>query len=705
MQSSQGASIAGQSTSLFSSHCKYSAICNTARILTREEPMPYPFDHILPSLQSFGLWTYWIIGIFAMLEAIVLTGIIVPGTLVVIAGGMLAQRGTVDIVDLVWFVAAGAAIGGEVSFHFGRLAAGGMRGISVFRRSTHAHRATALLDRYDGAAIFAGRFFGPHAAFVPFSAALGGMPHRRFAIWNLASAIPYAAILQVGGYIMGRIIGTLGAAAPRMLAFAGLALFVLGFLWLIAARIRHAMPMLAQIAASVGQGVSQNGIFRSLITRHPRIARFLTARFGTERFLGLTLTVLSALLIYIIGVWADSIFDFLGTQAAVTSDTRIANILYAMRDPQLIAMFGWVTQVGGRHGVIAMLIGVSAALLVLRRYDLFTGLWIAAVGNQLTVTLLKALFARPRSDLGYYVETSGSFPSGHAAAAVAVWALLFYLAWRMRVMSALVACFGAVTLVFLIGLSRIYLVEHYLSDVLNGYLVGAIWLILAVAFCEWRRPSVRQASTKAQGWASTAIVITALMMTGYLAFSTANMLKETPEPTLQIAQNPATLLTTKDIATTTETLTGDARQPLNLIVTVPDTTLLTTAIQDAGWVEAPRPSILKLASAFIDDWTGQELPMPLVIPTFWGEQPSKLAFALARSDLPDDTRLHARFWDSRYRTVEGDVILVGTLTREDPLEWAVSDNAATQAPANANAALDQLADQLRANDLQVTTLP
>ncbi|UTH47624.1 hypothetical protein KBW81_13015 [Loktanella salsilacus] len=55
------------------------------------------------------------------------------------------------------------------------------------------------------------------------------------------------------------------------------------------------------------------------------------------------------------------------------------------------------------------------ALLALRRYDLLGGLWIAAVGNQLTVTLLKSFFDRPRSDLGYFVETSGSFPSGHAA--------------------------------------------------------------------------------------------------------------------------------------------------------------------------------------------------------------------------------------------------------------------------------------------------
>jgi undecaprenyl-diphosphatase len=36
------------------------------------------------------------------------------------------------------------------------------------------------------------------------------------------------------------------------------------------------------------------------------------------------------------------------------------------------------------------------------------------------------------------------------------------------------------------GLSRLYLLEHYLSDVLSGYLVGAVWLVLAICVTEWR---------------------------------------------------------------------------------------------------------------------------------------------------------------------------------------------------------------------------
>lgn len=667
----------------------------------RKAPMPYPLDQLLPSAQSFSLWIYWILGAFALLEAVVLTSIIIPGTLAVIVGGMLVQRGIIGFVDLFWFVAIGAIIGGEVSFRIGRLTSSGLSGMSAFRNSHYAQRATASLQRFHGPALAFGRFTGPHAAFMPFAAGMSQMPHRGFMIWNLLGAIPYALAFPAFGYLAGRIIATLGAAAPRPVAFAVMAIAVLGFLWLIVIRSRNALPLLAQIASSLGSWISQNRLLRAFVRRHPALARFLAARFGTERFLGLTLTVLTALLIYVMAAWADSVFDFLGAQSGISSDTRIANILYSMRDPQLVAFFGWVTQIGGRHGVITMLVGISAALLILRRYDLLAGLWIAAVGNQLTVTLLKAIFARPRSELGYYVETSGSFPSGHAAAAVAVWAMLFYLFWRLRALPAIIAGFGAVTMVFLIGLSRVYLVEHYLSDVINGYLVGAVWLVLGVAFCEWRRAG-RLPPAAQYRWAATGSILTAIAVTGYLAVATANPLNTAPEPALQVTNQPDELLNDAPFPTTTETLTGEARQSLNLIVTAEDAAALKTAMQGAGWLDAPRPDLFTLAGAFVANWTGRPLPSPLVIPTFWGERPNLLAFALP-NDAPDSTRLHARFWDSRYRSKDGQIVFIGTLTPEDPLDWAVSDDA-TAAP-DAEEALHQFAAKLRGTGLDPVIQP
>lgn len=667
--------------------------------------MPHSLDQILPSLQSLGLWTYWIIALFSMLEAIVLTGIIAPGTLVVIAGGMLAQRGAVDFFDLAWFVAAGAVLGGEISFRLGRLATDGLSRRTAFAESGYARRAASLLRRRGGFAMVIGRFLGPLSAFVPFSAAMAGMAQRKFRIWNIVSAVPYALILPGFGYFFGRAVGAMGAAAPRVLAFGAAALAVLMLLWFVTRRIHRGVRLLRVIGGSVAAGLSRKPWVQAGIARHPRLSGFLAARFGTGRFRGLTATILVVLFVYIAGAWADSVFDFLGSSDVASADTRVANILYAMRDARLAAVFGWITDVGGRNGVVPMLAGASAALLILRRFDLVAGLWIAAIGNQVTVTVLKGFFARPRSDLGYFVETSGSFPSGHAAGSVAVWAMLFYLAWRMRMMSAGAAAIWAVTLAFLIGLSRVYLIEHYLSDVLNGYLVGGLWLILGIAFCECRRRAAHAPATGPRTWTALGGVGAAMAGVVVLTLNSANPLNPAVDPTLRATERPGMLLATEGLPATTETLVGDPRQRVNLIVMSTDAAALTAAMQAAGWTPAPRPSIARLAAAVVDDWAGRTLPDPLVIPTFWSERPSALGFSLPAETGSGDNRLHVRFWDSRYRTSAGEVVFVGTLTQEPPLEWAVSDHRAAYSGPSVDAALDQLAADLRAAKTGVAIPP
>ena len=78
--------------------------------------MPHTLDQILPSLQALGGLAYWLIGLAAGLEAYFVTGVMVPGSLVVDAGGILVQRGLLDFFDLVWFAAIGSVIGSTLSY-------------------------------------------------------------------------------------------------------------------------------------------------------------------------------------------------------------------------------------------------------------------------------------------------------------------------------------------------------------------------------------------------------------------------------------------------------------------------------------------------------------------------------------------------------------------------------------------------------------
>ncbi|WP_299844748.1 bifunctional DedA family/phosphatase PAP2 family protein [uncultured Jannaschia sp.] len=658
--------------------------------------MLHLFDQILPSLQSMGVWTYWIVALFAMVEAIVFAGVLVPGAVAVIAGGALAQRGLIDFFDLAWFVGIGTILGGTVSFQLGRLAGRSLSGHSRATSSPQVARARDLLDRWGGFAMVPGRFLGPLPAFVPFAAAMAGMEFRRFMLWNALSAVPYALVLPAIGFFGGGLVGRLGAAAPRILAFALGALAVLAVLWFVVLRARRMLPHLADLIRAVRDGLTATPTWRGFVERHPVATRRVAARFDPSRFSGFTATALVAVFAYLLAAWLDSVFDFVGDPGVAQGDLRFANLLYAMRNDRLIAMFGWITAIGSSTVILVPALPVSAILLLLRRLGLLAGLWISILGNAAMVTLLKALFARPRSDLGYFVETLGSFPSGHAAGAVAAWGMLWFVAWRLRATGATVALLGAVTTAFLIGLSRIYLIEHYVSDVLNGYLVGGLWLVIGIAVAERLHglglPRVPVPAGRQR------IAVTVLAVAAVCAIGIATTQKDALSPPPPVIASQAA----KPAGTGTETLLGAPRGRVILHVEAADTAALVAAMRGAGWTEAARPGPVSLLRAAWSDWTGGSPPDPLIVPIFHASRPNDLAFAAPDEAGPDGRRLHARFWKVGAGS-PGNATYVASAIREDPVGW-LEDAARQRALAPSDPAVRTLMARLRAAGLDAGAL-
>jgi undecaprenyl-diphosphatase len=128
---------------------------------------------------------------------------------------------------------------------------------------------------------------------------------------------------------------------------------------------------------------------------------------------------------------------------------------------------------------------VMAACLVLlvvfgwqRRWGAAILLVVVTGGAQVLNDVLKELFhrTRPAPVAGFIDAQQFSFPSGHAMVSAAFYFFLAYLVWRLvhgHWRGLLVA--GLLLLVALIGLARLYLGVHYLSDVIAGYIVGFLW--------------------------------------------------------------------------------------------------------------------------------------------------------------------------------------------------------------------------------------
>ena len=106
-----------------------------------------------------------------------------------------------------------------------------------------------------------------------------------------------------------------------------------------------------------------------------------------------------------------------------------------------------------------------------------------ASSSLVLMLLLKWLFGRKRPLSPLLKEARGlSFPSGHAIMSVSFFGLIIYCVlhagWPQWVVIALTILI--VLLILLIGFSRIYLRVHYTSDVIAGFIIGFIWLIITL---------------------------------------------------------------------------------------------------------------------------------------------------------------------------------------------------------------------------------
>ncbi len=156
----------------------------------------------------------------------------------------------------------------------------------------------------------------------------------------------------------------------------------------------------------------------------------------------------------------------------------------------LVAVVKAVTWLGS-DGVLWTVVGVAAIVMaVRRRWRLAIYLLVTGAGAIVLDPVLKSLVGRLRPAVAHPIAhgTGNSFPSGHALGSIVCYGavLLVFLPaargrWRITFITVIVA------LVTLIGISRILLGVHYLSDVVGGWAVGIAWLGLTTFAFELAR--------------------------------------------------------------------------------------------------------------------------------------------------------------------------------------------------------------------------
>ncbi len=446
---------------------------------------------------TLGAWTYLLVGLFAFAETGAFVGLVVPGETVMLLGGAVAGQGAIDIYLLIAIAWFSAWLGDTTSFFVGRrlgrefvIRHGPRFGIGHER----FEKVEDYFSRHGGKTIFVGRFISLVRAFAPFIAGSSGMRYRAFVPYSILGTGLWASAHILVGYFFSRSIESAAEYAGRGAFLLASTIVVVLVVVLVVRYLRVERNRRAAVAWMEAQAATRWLV--SLTRRFRPQLQFLWERVTPGGTFGLEFTSLMAILAVASFVLVSYTVIVGGDPGPTPGDTTAIEIAERLRTDWLTSIAKAVTQLGAT-GLTGAFVLLSAVLLAARRRwaelgVLLGGVVLIFVG----VHEIKDAVDRPRPGDGLVDVSGSSFPSAHAAySTFYVW-LAVTIVMRLRpgmARGALVVTIGIV-LTALVGLSRVYLDVHYLSDVSAGWALGAaaFSLCAAIALTATTLRSVRQ---------------------------------------------------------------------------------------------------------------------------------------------------------------------------------------------------------------------
>jgi membrane protein DedA with SNARE-associated domain/membrane-associated phospholipid phosphatase len=433
-------------------------------------------DKLIEDLsEGLGAWTYLLVGGLAFLETGAFVGLVAPGEFTVMLGGAVASQGDISLPLMLGITWLCAFLGDSVSFLLGAklgrefLVRHGER----FRISRERlAQVEGYFTRYGGRTILIGRFIGLIRALAPFIAGSSKMRYSAFAPFSILGTGLWSTGLILAGYFFAESLDTVTNTVGKGLLVFGIVVGAIVAL-VVAFRFLREPENRGRIAAEMEKRRALRPVLALARRLRPQLA-FLWRRL-TPGGLGLELTTLLAVisvgLFVLISYWSI----VAGDPGPTAGDMTALDVSHDVQTAWLVDSAKVVTQLGAGWVTFPLAALTAAVLAIRRRWMEAAAL---AVGMVLIVVLaneIKVWTDRPRPP-DPLVSTSGSsFPSGHAAYSILyVW---IAVTMALRIVpditrrTLVIGC--SIVLAALIGLTRVYLRAHWLSDVTSGWALAA----------------------------------------------------------------------------------------------------------------------------------------------------------------------------------------------------------------------------------------
>ncbi len=610
--------------------------------MTSELLKPYlAWLHLHPHWAGFAAF------LIAFFESLAVVGLLVPGTVVMTAIGVLIGTAVLPFIDITLWSIVGAIAGDVLSFWLGYRYHQQVRERWPFRHYPKLLEKGELFFRqHGGKGVFLGRFIGPMRPIVPLIAGMLSMRPARFILVDCISGILWAPAYMLPGILIGAASQELPPEmATRLLFFSVVALLIF---WCVS-------WLLKQIYFSIMSKVHRLLAFWwSWVRQHPRLYRldhFLQdprypenhAQFG-----------LSLLLLLLVGLFLCLAHSVIQHGPLTEWNAPVYHLMRGLRATILDQIMVLITFVGEAPVLLFMWLAITLWLLLKRywraaiHWFLAGFLWVVAVEG------VKHFVHFPRPTGLFRSPKGWSFPSGHAAGSCLFFGYLaVLLSYNRARIGRWVALLTVSVLVIAIIFSRLYLGAHWLTDVIGGTLLGLI-ITCGLTISYRRRATIALAPT---GVIFVAIFSLALAWGGYFQKNYIEALHDYtpywPKYTINMQQwwNHAA----KQIPLYRYNRFGKPIQVINL-QWAGSSNNIEQNLTDRGWHKESRGSLVILLSGLLAKNNGKHLPVlsqlyedrrPVLVMTKYLDQ--------------QNTILILRLWDAHLKTEAGLPLWLGTI--------------------------------------------
>lgn len=440
-------------------------------------------NYLINFLGPLGHWGYLVIFLVVLLECQVLLGLVMPGESLVLLGGFFAGQGVLNLGVLIFVISIAAIIGDSIGYELGRhlgrrwlLKHGERFGL----RQDHLDRVDGFFVRHGGKAVFGSHFLHLLRALMPFVAGDRRMRYQKFLLFNSMGCIVWASVFVSLGYLAGeswRVAAKWVGVTSEIVG--GALLLAIALVWLWRWLGRHETDVKLR-----WQAVTEHPHMVALRLRFAPQLKFLLDRLSPRSYLGLHLTIGVLVIIGATWLFGGIAQDVVAGDPLTVIDKNVAKWFHERLTPGLTTTMQLLTALASPAWVTSVAIVTTLVLWWKKYWYRLLALALVLPGGMVLDFLLKLIFHRNRPSFTDSLQLFDgySFPSGHTMAATLLYGLLAALAvialeaWRWRLRAVIVAF----VLVLLVGLSRVCLGAHYLSDVMGAAAAGLAWLAFSL---------------------------------------------------------------------------------------------------------------------------------------------------------------------------------------------------------------------------------